>query len=513
MQERPTAGCTCQVNLEQKEDLMDAFVEELNLYIRARYPIIYLVTAEENRAERIVRQAAQQTDKSCFFWTVTEGFYTTSKFGDSTDPYAALQKIATFTEPGIFILKDFHPYMEDKKIIRKLRDLLFRLKKSYKTIFIISPVLHLPPGLEMGITPVDIPLPNPTELKKILLDMITPLQHQGRIKADLNNQLLEKVINASSGLTEIEAQNLYAKLIISNKAFDEDDLPSVVAEKKKIIRKSGILDYYGFVEDMGAVGGLEKLKKWVGQRGLAFTRKARDFGLPEPKGVLLLGVQGCGKSLAAKATATLWNLPLLKLDVGKIFDSYIGSSEKNMRDAIRVAESLAPNILWLDEIEKAFSGMGSAHSGDSGTSTRVFGTFLTWMQEKTSPVFIIATANNIENLPPELLRKGRFDEIFFIDLPREEEREIILRIHLEKRNRDPERYNLPLLVDRTEGFSGAELEQLVISSLYNAFAADRDLIEEDILAEIEETVPLSTTYKEYIDSLRDWAATRARAAS
>lgn len=493
--------------------MMSAFVEELNLYIRARYPIIYLVTPEENRAERIIRQAAKPTNKPCYFWTATEGFYTTSTFGDSSNPYTALQKILNYSEPGIFILKDFHPYMEDKKVVRKLRDILFRLKKSYKTIFIISPVLVLAPGLEMGITPVDIPLPNPDELKTILLDIINPLQELGKIKADLNDELLEKVINASSGLTEIEAQNLYAKLIISNKAFDENDLPAVVAEKKKIIRKSGILEYYGFVENMGAVGGLDKLKKWINQRGLAFSQKARNFGLPEPKGLLLLGVQGCGKSLAAKATATLWNLPLLKLDVGKIFDSYIGSSEKNMRDAIRVAESLAPNILWLDEIEKAFSGMGSAHSGDSGTSTRVFGTFLTWMQEKTSPVFVIATANNIENLPPELLRKGRFDEIFFIDLPREDEREIILRIHLEKRKRDPARFNLSLLVDKTEGFSGAELEQLIISSLYNAFAADRELQEEDIITEIGETVPLSITYKEYINSLREWAATRARAAS
>jgi len=492
---------------------MKEFVDELNLYIRSRYPIIYLVTAEENRAERIIREAAKQTSKPCFFWTMTEGFYTTSQFGDSPDPYHALQNILQYTEPGIFILKDFHPFLEDKKIVRKLRDILFHLKKSYKTIFLISPVLKLPPGLEMGITPVDIPLPSPAELKEILLGIVNPLQEIGKITANLDDQLLEKVINASRGLSEIEAQNLYAKLIISNKGFDEDDLPFVVSEKKKIIRKSGILDYYGFIENMGSVGGLSKLKTWLHQRGMAFSQKARDFGLPEPKGVLLLGVQGCGKSLAAKATATLWNLPLLKLDVGKIFDSYIGSSEKNMRDAIKVAESLSPNILWLDEIEKAFSGMGSGHNADSGTSTRVFGTFLTWMQEKTSPVFIIATANNIENLPPELLRKGRFDEIFFIDLPRPDEREIILQIHLKKRNRDPEQFNIAKLVEKTEGFSGAELEQLIISSLYKAFAAGDELSDEDILAEIEETVPLSITYKEHIDSLRSWAATRARAAS
>ncbi len=492
---------------------MKEFVDEMNLYIRSRYPIIYLVTAEENRAERIIQQAAEETRKPCYYWTVTEGFYNTSQFGDSTDPYTALQNIMHHTEPGIFILKDFHPYLEEKKIVRKLRDILIHLKKSFKTIFIIAPVLELPPGLETGITPVDIPLPSTVELKKILLDIIQPLQETGKITANLDEQLLEKVINASRGLSEIEAQNLFAKLIVSNKDFDEDDLPFVVSEKKKIIRKSGILDYYGFIENMGSVGGLAKLKEWLHQRGMAFSQKARDFGLPEPKGVLLLGVQGCGKSLAAKATATLWNLPLLKLDVGKIFDSYIGSSEKNMRDAIRVAESLSPNILWLDEIEKAFSGMGSGHNADSGTSTRVFGTFLTWMQEKTSPVFVIATANNIENLPPELLRKGRFDEIFFIDLPRPDEREIILEIHLKKRNRDPANFDMPMLVEKTEGFSGAELEQLVISGLYKAFAEERDLNDDDIVVEIEETVPLSVTYKEYIGSLRKWASTRARQAS
>lgn len=418
--------------MDSSGDSTRTIVEELDLYIRARYPIIYLVTSEEQRAERIIAQAAQRTGKPRFAWTITEGFAGAARSGDNTDPYAALQHIETYAGPGVFILKDFHPYFAKEKVVRKLRDVLYALRKSYKTIFIIAPVLEIPPGLEMGITPVDIPLPEPEDLKKILLDVVTPLQQMGKISVDMNEDLLEKVINASSGLTEVEAQNLYAKLVISSKSFDEQDLPFVVEEKKKVIRKSGILDYYGFVENMGSVGGLGKLKKWVNQRGLAFSRKAREFGLPEPKGVLLLGVQGCGKSLAAKATATLWNLPLLKLDVGKIFDSYIGSSEKNMRDAIRVAESLAPNILWLDEIEKAFAGMGGGHNADSGTSTRVFGTFLTWMQEKTSPVFIIATANNIKNLPPELLRKGRFDEIFFIDLPRDDEREVILRIHLSK---------------------------------------------------------------------------------
>lgn len=334
-----------------------------------------------------------------------------------------------------------------------------------------------------------------------------------KIKANLDPQLIEKVVNASRGLTESEVENLYAKLIVSNRAFDEDDIPMVVAEKKKLIRKSGLLEYYDFSENIDSVGGLAKLKIWLSRRGIAFSQKARDFGLPEPKGLMLLGVQGCGKSLAAKATATLWNLPLLKLDVGKIFDSYLGSSEKNIREAIKIAEALSPNILWLDEIDKAFSGVGSQHSADSGASARVFGTFLTWMQEKTAPVFVLSTANNIENLPPELLRKGRFDEIFFIDLPDMEERKNIFEIHLRKRKRHPKKFNIDIFCEKTKGYSGSEIEQLIISALYHAFAENRDIKDEDILFEIKETTPLSMTYKENIDALRNWAENRARMAS
>ena len=301
--------------------------------------------------------------------------------------------------------------------------------------------------------------------------------------------------------------------MVTNRSFDEKDLPMVVAEKKKLIRKSGLLEYYDFSEDIDSIGGLDKLKEWLRQRGMAFSEKAREFGLPEPKGILLLGVQGCGKSLAAKATASLWNLPLLKLDVGKIFDSYLGSSEKNIREAIHVAEALAPNILWLDEIDKAFAGVGGRHTADSGASARVFGTFLTWMQEKTAPVFILATANNINALPPELLRKGRFDEIFFIDLPDQKERESIFKIHLKKRNREPKKFNTKKFSKQADGFSGAGIEQLIISGLYKAFANDREINNDDILQEITNTVPLSVTYQENISALRKWAEKRARPAT
>jgi hypothetical protein len=424
-----------------------------------------------------------------------------------------LDAVLSYADPGLFVLKDFHAFMEDPVVIRKLRDIVVNLKKSYKTLFIISPVLVLPPGLGKDLTPIDIPLPEPAELKQIFLSLVTPLQKSGKISARINSDLVEKVINASRGLTESEVEHLYARLVVSNKSFDERDLPLVVAEKKKLIRKSGLLDYYDFSENMDTVGGLNNLKTWLQQRGLAFSQKARDFGLPEPKGLLLLGVQGCGKSLAAKATASLWNLPLLKLDVGKIFDSYLGSSEKNIREAIKIAEALSPNVLWLDEIDKAFSGIGGGHNGDSGVSARVFGTFLTWMQEKTAPVFVLATANNIEHLPPELLRKGRFDDIFFIDLPKLEERAQIINIHLQKRNRDPKQFQVADFSKLTKGFAGSEIEQLVISGLYRAFAQDREIGNKDILNEIKETVPLSITYKEHIDELRAWAENRARPAT
>lgn len=492
---------------------MYELTQEIVLYIKSRYPIIYLVTAEENRAETLVKQAAKHTHKPLYLWTQTDGFYNTDKFGRMATPLETLNTILNYTEPAIFCIKDFHPFMEDPEIIRRLRDIVANLKKSFKTLFMISPTLVLPPGLEKGITPIDIPMPSSDELRQILLRLIKPLKAAKKIQTNFDADLVEKVINASKGLTESEVENLYAKLIVSNKSFDERDLPMVVAEKKKIIRKSGLLEYYDFSENIDTIGGLDKLKIWLKQRGLAFSRKARDFGLPEPKGILLLGVQGCGKSLAAKATATLWNLPLLKLDVGKIFDSYIGSSEKNIREAIKTAEALSPNILWLDEIDKAFSGVTGQGSGDSGVSARVFGTFLTWIQEKTAPVFVLATANNIENLPPELLRKGRFDEIFFVDLPTNQERAHIFDIHLKKRNRQSNKFNIGLFAERTKGFSGAEIEQLIISGLYRAFSDEREINTQDILAEIEETVPLSVTYRERIDALRTWAKTRARFAT
>ncbi|RYX99815.1 AAA family ATPase, partial [bacterium] len=284
-------------------------------------------------------------------------------------------------------------------------------------------------------------------------------------------------------------------------------------EKKQIIRKSGLLEFYPTQEDMSTVGGLDNLKSWLNKRTEAFTKKARDYGLPEPKGILLLGVSGSGKSLVAKAVSSLWQLPLLRLDIGRLFSSLVGSSEENMRKTIKTAESVAPCLLWLDEIDKGFSGSGSSNVSDGGTTSRVLSSFLTWMQEKNNPVFIIATANDISRLPPELLRKGRFDEIFFLDLPKAEERIEIFNIHLKKRGRRSENFDLNLFASNTDGFSGSEIEELIISAMYDSFEENREVTTADIMNTIKHAVPLSHTMKESIDQLRDWTRSRARPAS
>jgi SpoVK/Ycf46/Vps4 family AAA+-type ATPase len=295
--------------------------------------------------------------------------------------------------------------------------------------------------------------------------------------------------------------------------LSETEVPLIYSEKKQIIRKSGLLEYVDGVETIDGVGGMRRLKAWLAKRRLAFSREARDFGLPPPKGVLFLGVQGCGKSLCAKAVSSLWQLPLLRLDMGRVFSSYVGTSEENVRRAIRVAESVSPAILWIDEIDKGFSGAQSSAFSDSGTTARVFGTILTWLQEKASPVFVIATANNVEVLPPELLRKGRFDEIFFVDLPSEPERREIFSIHLGKRKRSAKEFDLDQLARASQGFSGSEIEQCVISAMYDAFESKQPLDTDMLLRSIQETYPISITMREEIEQRRKWAHGRTRRAT
>lgn len=486
--------------------------KELELLIRARYPIIYIVSWEEKRVEDALREIAQERGKKIFFWTITQGMSLNANNRDSAtrDPLAALDFVMDSRDQALFVLKDFHAFINDVTVTRRLRDLTIALKTSYKTLIIIAPSLKLPGELEKEVTVVDYSLPDREDLDTLLEKIIQSVKDNPQINTSLTEIERDQILKAAQGLTANEAENVFAKSIVEKHRFDVD---VILGEKEQIIRKSGILEYYPFSENIGDVGGLDLLKDWMEKRTVSFTEKARAFGLPEPRGVLLLGVQGCGKSLSAKAIGSLWRLPLLRLDVGRIFAGIVGSSEENMRKAIRVAESVAPCILWADELEKGFSGTQSSGVSDGGTTARVFATFLTWMQDKKAPVFVVATSNDVTSLPPELLRKGRFDEIFFIDLPATAERKQIFSIHISKRKRDPEQFDLDALAAAAPGFSGAEIEAAVVESLYDAFDSDTDLTTESILAAIHHTVPLSVTMQERIEELRIWAATRARAAS
>jgi SpoVK/Ycf46/Vps4 family AAA+-type ATPase len=489
---------------------MDDLLEELGVLVRARYPLINLVSWEEGRVERALARLGDRLKRRVYLWRSSRGF---DGLPETKEPAEALAHVLRSSERAMYVLCDFHPFLAEPLIVRLLRDAARALRKSYKTLFLLSPVLEIPAELEKEVTVVDVPLPRTEELAALLAEIVRPLQKRDQVRVNGGVDLEERVVKAALGLTETEAISVFSKVLVEDGVFDLDDLPKILDEKRQIIRKTGLLEYYELCEDMGNVGGLSSLKGWLGSRSGAFSEKARSFGLPEPKGLLLLGVQGCGKSLTAKAIASLWRLPLLRLDVGAVMNAYIGSSEENMRKAIRISESLAPAILWLDEIEKGFSGAGGPGGGDSGTTARVFATFLTWLQEKTKPVFVIATANSIEHLPPEMLRKGRFDEIFFVDLPSREERDEIFRIHLRRRGRDPEAYNAAALADLSEGLSGAEIEAVIVEGLWRAFPADRDVTPADLHAALAETVPLSQTMSESIDALRAWAKHRARPAS
>ena len=496
--------------------------KQIEVLIRARYPILYIVSWEEPRVVDSLIDIGRRSRKKVFEWSCCGGLVPAGtplqaeglRNAGTRDPLVALDQVVEQMEPAIYVFKDFHPFLAKTNftVIRKLRDIAQTLKSSYKTVVLISPFLSLPPELEKDITVIDYHLPTFAELGGLLDRIIDEVKDNPKIRINLDAAGREEVLKAALGLTLAEAENVFAKALVTGRKLDRGDVAAIFAEKRQIIRKSGLLDYCDPEVDFDRVGGLDSLKDWLAKRRRAFTDNARRFGLPAPRGVLLLGVQGCGKSLCAKAVSALWQLPLLRLDVGRMFSSLVGSSEENIRRAISIAESIAPCVLWVDEIDKAFGALGG-NSTDSGTSQRVLGTFLTWLAEKTSSVFVVATANNIHVLPPELLRKGRFDDIFFVDLPEQAERKAIFAIHLSGRARDPARFDSDELAARSAGLSGAEIEQAVVSALFDAFYQRRDLTTDDIARALAETVPLSKTMKEEIGALRQWCATRTRSAS
>jgi SpoVK/Ycf46/Vps4 family AAA+-type ATPase len=488
---------------------------ELNTLIQAQYPLIYLVTSEEERAQREIVEIAQQRgiDRKVYVWTLTQGMVeqgqTKAVQHGTAAPQMAIEWTVRHQEPGIFIFKDLHPFKDSADVTRWLRDAVAGFKGTHKNIILMSPVQQIPIELETEVVVVDFDLPTRKELDQVLTQQLNQTPQRSMASEDR-----ERLLTAALGLTKDEAEKVFRKAYIQRGRLTGDEVSIVLAEKRQLIRRNGILEFIENSQTMQDVGGLGELKRWLTQRSEAFSERARDYGLPQPKGMLILGVPGCGKSLIAKTTAEMWGLPLLRLDMGRVYDgSTVGRSEANLRAAIKTAESISPCILLIDELEKAFSGAGGSADSDAGTSSRIFGSFLTWMQEKTSPVFVMATANRVERLPSEFLRKGRFDEIFFVDLPTQSEREAVFKIHIGKRKRDPDRFDCEELAKVAEGFSGAEIEQALFAAMYDAFAQDREFSQLDFIAAIKATMPLSRTMHEQVAALRDWARQRARPAA
>lgn len=486
---------------------------EIEVLVRAKYPILWVTSWEERRVEESVKEIAQKLNRQLHTWSVTQGMVpavrrasgpvkATSLPGE-LEALAQIHESAEFT---VFLLKDFHPYMKDTRVVRLLRDLAARLRGKAQTLILLSPQLALPTELEKDVTVLEYPLPGREEISAQLDEVTQAMADTPNVDVSLSPELRETIVRSAQGLTTDEIESALARALVEERKLTVD---KIIEEKKQIVRKTGMLEFYPSSSSMKDIGGHDLLKDWLLKRSKSFTDAARDFGIPYPKGILIIGVQGCGKSLVAKAVSSAYNLPMLKMDVGRIFGSLVGQSEQNMRRAISIAESLSPCVLWIDELEKGFAGMNGGVS-DSGTTARVFSTFLTWMQEKTKPVFLIATGNNVAQLPPELMRKGRFDEIFFVDLPDKKEREEIFEIHLKKRSRDPKKFKVKDLAEITDGFSGAEIEQLVVGALNTAFFADRELQFKDIKFEADNQVPLSRMMSEDIAELREWARMRAR---
>lgn len=486
-----------------------SFAKELDVYLRARFTLMVLVTLEEERALQIVKAACERGNRACLAWDVADGFQSLAPGGSlpsARDPLSALEQVDKAEGNALFVLKDFHECWGNPQIKRKLRNVVQRLKFTKKSLLVTTPASKLPEELKDEAVLVEFAAPKAAELEAVL----NQLARTPGVKMKLTEAGREKLLQAALGLTANQAQRVFAKAIVRKGALDDRDVKLVTAEKKQIIRESEALEFYAATETPDDVGGLGVLKEWLRLRERAFTKEARDYGLPAPKGIALIGIPGTGKSLTAKMIGGLWRLPLLRLDVGSLFGSLVGESEERARRALRLAETVAPCVVWIDEMEK-----GLVHGGgDSGTSTRVFGTILTWMQEKTVPCFVVATANNIAALPPELLRKGRFDEIFFLDLPTNEEREQILTVHLRKRKRPPDDFDREALARESEGYVGSELEQAIIDAMYVAFNEHREITTQDVSSALKRQVPLSVSQRETVEGLRNWLSEgRAQSAS
>ncbi len=465
---------------------------------------------EEERVRDLVAEAAARQDLPFFEWKVTTGLVRAGvpePVHDTDRPGQALKVVAGLQTEAVYLFYDLQKYFEDPAILRALRDLGQSFSTDRRTLFLSAPAIELPDDLKTCSALVRLELPDVTMLRQLAVRTLRGLGAPKRITIDLSLAEIERLVDSLRGLTLGEAQRVLMSAALDDLRLDRKDFAHVLERKKELIAHDGVLEIDAREATLQQVGGLERLKTWLRMRGAGFAADAARHGLEAPRGLLLIGVQGCGKSLCARAVASEWDLPLLRMDAGALYDKFVGESERRMRDALRTAEAMAPCVLWIDEIEKGLSGRTGSES-DGGLSRRLFGAFVTWLQDRRRPVCVVATANDVQALPPEILRKGRFDEIFFVDLPADPARRSIFAVHLLKRRQDPAAFDLPALAAATEGFSGAEIEAVIVAALYTAFAQKTGLSSALILSETGRAVPLSRTCRESIDELRAWAKGR-----
>ncbi len=498
--------------LDQKSGRRRDKKDELRLLINSCHPIIAVETFEETRAEELLAEVALELSVPLFVWSVTSGLArkgAEAPIYHTDDPEQALANIALIRGDALFLLKDFERYLEQDRILRRMRELAESFRDARRSIVLSGASLKLPPELNEEVVPFRFELPDADLLLQVVLGTLAELGKKTSYKVELDSNGLRQLAQNLVGLTREEARRTLTKCLLQSGRADTSTITAVLEAKRLALRREGVLEYLKADASFADVADLKNLKEWLRKRRGALTAEGQRFGLVPPKGILITGVQGCGKSLSAKAVAGEWGLELAKLDAGALYDKYVGESEKRLRKSLGTAEQLAPIVLWIDEIEKGFASTGASADVDAGLSQRILATFLTWLQDRQSGVFIAATSNDIAALPPELLRKGRFDEIFFVDLPDAETRAELFRIHLQRRGRDPAQFDQVALAAACDAFSGAEIEQAVISALYTAFSQKQQLSTDILLGELRATRPLSITRQEDIAALRAWARGRA----
>ena len=527
-------------------------LERLKILINSSTPIVVMETVEEVCAMSLVRTACSELNLAIFEWTIADGLVRSgsgaavsqpgmtrgaisqgnheadrlaravlssagtdaaaprSAMYNTADPVQALANLESMTIEAVFVLKDFHRHMDNPVVVRRLRDVGQKFSANRRTLVLTAPAIEMPPELVSLVEFLDLPLPDRDRLREIIRETYTRLAGTHTLKLQLDSNGVDAMAANLRGLTEEAADRAISQTVVGRLALSPECITDVLDAKKALLKRSEMLEFVDSTDNMASVGGLDNLKTWLAQRRNSWDAQAVQFGLEPPKGVIILGVQGCGKSLCARAVAGEWKLPLVKFDTAAVYDKFIGETEKRIQKVFKVAEGLAPCVLWIDELEKVFAGSGpDSASADAGVSSRLLASFLSWMQERKAAVFVAATCNNVTVLPPELIRKGRFDDLFFVDLPSVDERKQVFSIQLTKRKRNPADYDLDRVAEAAKGFSGAEIESAVQTGLYAAFARKQELSNEDLLTALSSTVPLSITRAEEIAQLRAWARDRA----